>query len=753
MTSRQRGWLLPPFAVLLAAGILLGRAADSWIFGAAGCALALCAVLLTRGAGRFFACLALALSLGCLRGYFGFHPSLPAEGTYQVSGVVSAEVESRENGQFRTQLSGVTLDGAPLSAGAYWSFYAGELPAGLAPGQRVDFQARLYHPSGASNPDGYDFREELLRRGITVGLYGAEDLVVSPPSSFSLSGAAASLRHRLTRALVASPLGEEAGGYAAAMLLGNRSLLPREDRTAFSRLGIAHVLSVSGFHVGLLIGFLAALFRALRLPQRFRLVLYAVLLGAYALLCGGGQPVIRASLLLLLSLEGRILNRPRGLTHLLCAAWVLMLLWSPVQLTGLSFQLSFGAVFGIALITPYLSSLWRPKHRLTRGLRTSLTAGLGAQIGILLPELYAFQEFPLLGLIMNIPVLFLSSVLIGVYWLALVTLPVPFLSAPVCAAGRWLTSALLSGVRYLGQLPGITLWTKAPSLLSVPGFLLLAAALCVLPHWKGRTRLALLGPGLLVLALSLTPLPFAGTEYLQFSVGSADAALLRDRDTVIAFDTGYTDGALSDYLHRHRLTPTAVVLTHLHSDHVRGLEALREDHIPVPLIYIPEGAESADVHPDVLLLLDSFRREGTEIRTLAAGDRIALPSGEITVLWPESGKVRPGQDANESSLVALLNLKGATLLQTGDLDGRYEMYAAAPADLLKAPHHGSASSSSPAFLASVSPEAVLLSCGDTDRTLQYRERLDPAVPLYSTADQGMLTVRFEEDGFTVETFH
>lgn len=750
MSSRLRGWLLPPLAAVFAAGILLGRAADTWIYGLAGCLLAVPACLLLRERGRFCAVLALGLALGCLRGYAGYHPALPEEKNCAVSGIVSAEVESRENRQIRTLLTDVTLDGVSLSGGAWWSFYADEVPPDLVPGMRVTFQGSVYHPSGPSNPDGYDFREELLRRGVTFGVYGNGELTVQAPDSFSLSGRTAALRHRLTAALMASPLGEEAGGYAAAMLLGNRSFLPREDRTAFSRLGIAHLLSVSGFHVGVLIGFLALFFRLLRLPPGWRLAVSALTLGVYILLCGSAQPVLRASLLLLLYQRGRMLNRPRSGLHLLCAVWLGMLALSPVQLTGLSFQLSFGAVAGITLLTPFLSSR-RPRTFFGR-LQNALAAGLGAQLGILLPELYAFQEFPLLSLLLNIPLMAYSTILIGMYWAAVLALPLPFLSGPVCALARLATEGLLAVVRLLGSLPGITLWTKASNLLTAAGVLLLAAGGCSLLRWRGRTRIASSAAGLMIIVLSLIPLPHPATEYIQFSVGDADAALLWDQDQVIALDTGYDDGVLSDYLHRRRLTPDAVILTHLHSDHAGGLRAMREDRIPIPLILLPEGAAEADIHPDVLLLLSQLRSEGTEIRILAAGDRMALPSGSMAVLWPEKGGVRPRQDANESSLVVRLELKGTSLLQTGDLNGRYEMYAAAPSDILKVPHHGSISSSSPAFLEQVAPRAALLSCGKTERTSQFRERLSPEVALYSTADRGMITVRFAENSFTVETF-
>ena len=128
-----------------------------------------------------------------------------------------------------------------------------------------------------------------------------------------------------------------------------------------------------------------------------------------------------------------------------------------------------------------------------------------------------------------------------------------------------------------------------------------------------------------------------------------------------------------------------------------------------------------------------------------------LPSGSMTVLWPEAEKTRPRQDANHYSLASLLDLQGVSMLQAGDLTGVYEGYAAVPADLLKAAHHGSYSSTSPEFLSVVDPEAVLLSCQKLSRTEDFSERAGE-IPVWSTAVCGALTVRFSDGAFTVTPF-
>ena len=752
LTLRQRGWLLPPAAVALLAGVFVGRASSQLLFSVAACILAFVAVLLLKGRLRFVACIVFAFVLGSLAGYLGFHPSLPAEGEHRVGGVISGEITDGNFGQVRVPLSSVTLNDRPVSGGAYWTFYIDERkgekkPDDLLPGKYVSFQASLYHPGGAVNPDGYNFRESLLRKGITFGVYGNDELVIRDPDFFSYTGFIASLRHKLSEALVIG-LGTETGGYASALLLGMQSLIPSEDHEAFANLGIAHILSVSGFHVGVLIGALALLFRWLNLRQKVRLLIYAVVLFFYATLCGMNLPVIRAALYTLLFVEGRILNRPRSGIHLLSAVMIITVLFSPAQVTGASFALSYFAMFGLLWFIPWAERLNPSRKKVPARIFESLIVTFGVQLALLLPELYFYQRLPLLSFLINLPAMTVFSFLIWLYWIALVLLPIPGLTALLSVPLSWLTGNLLSTVRWLGKIPALTLWLPSANGVTALGVMLMLAGLCALVRLSGKIRLPLVLAGMAVIVVSLLPWPHTGTDYIQFSAGNADAAVLRDQDQVVVFDTGTDDGQVSGYLRSHRLTPALVILTHLHSDHAGGLLALARDRIPVRTICLPVGAESQDIADGILDLLNQYRDAGTEIRYLSRGDVIPLPSGTLTVLWPEDGRVRPGQDANDYSLVSRLVLKGTSMLLTGDLSGAYEMYAAAPAEILKASHHGSPSSTSPEFLSAVSPDVILLSCKADARSEQFMERAG-APTVWSTSDCGALTVRFEENGYTV----
>lgn len=746
------GWTLPLGTTLFAVGILLGRQALSWYGLAAAAVCAALAAVAARGRFRQAICIAAFICAGSLMGYLAYHPALPSLGTQAVTGVVAQEIERRADGQVKTILRDVTIDGEKLRDGAFWSYYQDAeepLPEGLTPGARIAMTAEVYAPQGMTNPDGFDFREYLLQRGVTVGVYGQEDFRVLP-SGFSLMGRAAALRHFLSERLMAA-MGEDAGRLASAMLLGMEALVEDADQEAFRRLGVAHLLVVSGFHVGVLATCLGLICSGC--GKRARWILLTVLLLCYALLTGLNAPVVRAALLLLLAEYGHLRCRQVIPLFMLCASAMIQMAFSPALLTGASFQLTYGAVAGITLVYPRLVRRWKPESKALRRGWNALCVTLAAQLGVLWPELYWFGKLPLLSLPANLLITALASVLMLLDWLVLLTVMLPFgaVGRVVGYLPSRLTELLLQGVQAVGSQPGLMFWTRQADAPFLIGWALLLFSLSQLWPGRKRSRRGAALVGTLLVATILVPLPHPETAYIQFSVGNADAALLWDRDATVVIDTGEDGKALTAYLHKHRLSVDALVLTHLHMDHTGGVAELLAQEIPVKTCYVPLGAETEDVSEEALALLGRLEAAGTELRVMTAGDCIPLPSGQLTALWPQETLPRDAS-ANSRSLALYGEINGTTMLLTGDLSGAYERYAARPADILKAAHHGSVGSTGEAFLATVDPQALLVSCNDARRAESIRKRAGNRT-VYVTRDGGALTVLFEPDGrFSITPF-
>jgi len=745
-TPARVGWLLPVGTLFFACGIMLGRIALSPGLLMLLMALGLAAVLLSRRWMRFTAVMLVSLYAGALWGWHALHPALPSEGEYAVTGVIAQEIDLREDGQVQTVLCGVTLNGASAPE-AHWTFYLDEdepLPDWLAPGAYVCMTARAYHPDGQTNPGGFSFREYLLQRGVKIGLYGADDLRLAE-SEFSLQSSIAALRHRLALRLM-DVMGEEAGAYAAAMLLGTRDFIPEDDRAAFNDLGIAHLLSVSGFHAGVLICLLLLLLRPLPVGRKARLALEALLLSFYCLLCGGNAPVVRASGLLLWREFTRIRRKQVLPLHALCVTALLQLIFNPVLLISASFQLTYGAMLGITLVYPRLKDKLSCRTAFGQRLWQGFAVSLSAQLGILPAQLYWFGELPLLGLLLNPLIIPAAGLLISLYWLTLAALPIPGLNALLGTLSAWGTSALLGVIRFLSSVEFTSLWTRQADGFTLLGWALVLLGLSVLlPRRirKGRKYLCLIGA--LMIAAILLPLPENTTRYIQFSVGNADAALLQDQDMTVVIDAGEDGQTIAHYLHQRRQSVELLIITHLHIDHGGGIRALIDEGIPIEVCYLPFAAQTPMIDEEVLPLIEELRQGGTEIRYLCRGDVIALPSGQMTVLWPEEGRVFPAHDANDVSLVLQAEIAGVTMLLTGDLTGDYAPYIARPSDILKVAHHGSKVGNTAEFLAAVQPQILLQSNRLLSRT-EYMAAVAGDIPLYATEQCGAVIVDFEGGG-------
>lgn len=673
-------------------------------------------LLLGRRRTRAAGCLLLTFLLGAALGIRTANPTLPPEGDAQVTGVVAGEVDFRaEKGQVRVILRDVTLNGERIASGAYWTFYLKadeKIPDCLTPGARISMTAEVYHPQGQRNPHGYDFRQALRQKNILIGLYGAAKLQALP-DGLSLYGLAARFNHRMAQTL-RDVCGEEAGQLASAVLLGMRDEVPDEEQEQFRRLGIAHILSVSGFHVGVLVALLALLMMPVK-HRRLRMALTLPILLAYAFLTGGNAPAIRAVLLWAIVCWGRIRHKRVLMLHVLCASAMIQLLFAPAQLFSASFQMTYGVMAAICGITAQTAPNAQKKRGWKGKILSLLSVSAAAQFGVLLT-------------------------------------PIPWLAALPGAATRAVSEGFLHLVNALGRFAP-TLWTRQPDAWVVLGWLLVFAAL--LPFGKSRNRwqnrkkrLPMLAAGAVLMATILLPAPFSGTEYIQLDMGDADAAVLRQEKHVLVVDAGEYGGDLASYLRAEHLPVDLLVLTHLHSDHAGGVRELLDEGIPIRRCVMPSGALEADFDEEVLPLLARMEANGTVIETVHRGDILQWAEGKLTVLFPPEGF--SASNANDGSMALLVEAEGVKLLLTGDLSARYGQYAAVSADVVKAAHHGSKNGTTQAFLDESAPTAVLVSTKRENAADYLRGITDADV--YSTLESGAIIIRMADSCFTIEQF-
>lgn len=634
------------------------------------------------------------------------------------------------------------------------------------PGERIRVLARLRHPRRFGTPGEFDYPRHLASKGIFVtgSVEDARDIVrLGPDPQAPLTSWIGRQRARLAQRIDQDVPGNEAPLVRALAIGDSRGISPSQ-RDLLSRGGVSHLFAISGLHLGLIALGLYHLLRSLYCrwetllllapPRRILPPLMLPLLAAYTLLTGSGLATQRALVMcggaaLLLLLARR--TPPLGL--LLLA--VLALLWvNPLALFEPGFQLSCAGVGGLLLLLPR----WQPRinalPKLWRWPASLLAATAAATITTTPLVLWHFHILAPAGLVANlaaVPLIGFAAVPLALAG----TLAEPFSPAAATLCLQlcgWVVYLSLQIVEALLRWPGLAGQALFLTPLQLLGPVLLAAAvLC----WGRVRRLTL---GLLLTGSLLTLVPFPEGKQLAvtaLSVGQGDATLLElpgfgplliDGGGLYgdSFDTG--ERLVAPALARLGVRGlAAVLLTHHHPDHFKGLAFVLE-HYPVAEFWSALPLEELDP-----MLQAPLTRRAIPLRQLSSGwEQIETPGPETLHLFipPQD------QEQNDRSVAVLARLGADAVLLPGDLEGAgLQQLLATPlpaaVNLLKLPHHGSRHSAPEHLLEAVRPQAAFVSAGaDNSHRLPHREVVDlyaaARIPLYRTDRMGSL--RFESTG-------
>jgi competence protein ComEC len=556
-----------------------------------------------------------------------------------------------------------------------------------------------------------------------------------PPARRDLTAAVVSVRSRPTRVEAPSAVQTAAGRVraglrdAAAVLPdGPRGLLPGlvdgdvsglEPQLAgdFKTAGLSHLVAVSGTNVAIVIGAVLLLLRGLTVGPRMSAAGAGVALAGFVILARPSPSVLRAAVMGAIALLALASGRPRSALPALGAAVLVLVFVSPPLARDPGFALSVLASAGLILLAPGWAT-WLRSHRIPPGVAEALAVPAAATVATA-PVIAAISgSVSLVSIPANLlaePAVAPATVL-GV--LAAVVSP---LSGD---AARWLAWIAGLPVRWLvevgtraAHLPLAAVWW--PAGITGAAVLLLGSALAVpVLRWPpGRRVLLAATAGAAVVLIPVRAVspgwPPAGWLFVACSVGQGDALVVgAGSGTAMVVDTGPEPTAVDGCLRRLGVRSVPLlVLTHMHADHVDGLDGALNGRSVAEIDVGPSQEPAAGWRQ----VQDSARRHEVPVRTVSVGERREFDGLAVDVLAPDRPFHGTRSDPNNSSVVLRVAVSGRTLLLTGDVeveaqDALLRTGVDLRADVLKVPHHGSAYQS-PAFLRAVHASVGVISVG------------------------------------------
>ena len=644
---------------------------------------------------------------------------------------------------------------------AWYSGYARAAAVGATPesvpdlhaGERWHLVVRLKRPHGTVNPHGFDVEAWLLENNLRATGYVRKadtnrriDAFAGRASDY-VARARESIRARILSALERRSY----AGVVAALAIGDERAIPATQWQLFNRTGVGHLISISGLHItffATLVG--AAVFwlwkrsqvLTSRLPARKAAAVAGVVAAfGYVLLAGFQVPAQRTLYMLTVAAIGLWLGRPGTASVVWLWALAVVLAWDPWASLTPGFWLSFGAV-GLLLYIGVGRIGQAPAWREAMRAQTAITLGLIPLMLVL------FQQISVVSPLANAVAIPVVTFIVVPLTLAAIVVPWDLLLVIAHQVFAWVAAFL----ELLSTLPAAVWQQHAP-----PAWAAIAGAIGV--AWMLAPRGVpgrMLGPVWLVPLFVVVPMaPSAGAFRLTIlDVGQGLAVLVQTHQHALLYDTGPRYNENTDAGNRI-IAPMlrsigvarldALVVSHQDADHSGGAMSLLET-VPVGSLYSSLRGD----HP----ILRARAERGESATRCAAGEKWTWDGIEFVILHPvvpnySNPKLKPN---DLSCVLRVANAAGSALL-TGDIEARAEADLvrrnsdALRSDVLVVPHHGSRSSSTPAFIAAVHPDYAVFTPGYRNRFQHPRpevvERYDAAgIRSYRTDYDGALTFTF-----------
>jgi len=646
-----------------------------------------------------------------------------------------------------------------------------EIPDWMIPGNRIRVTAYVESPQTCRNPGSFDYSLYLKSMGIEyiLNAENIERIDTDKDDGSIISGSYEFICEQLylLKESFLNKLGSNIGtnytGIIRAIMFGEKNEIDESVLEEFQKNGTAHVLAVSGLHVGIIYGFLNKLWIWKKGRAYFAMVIIFFI--AYMIMASFSPSVIRAVIMVWLHIFAKLFNRRYDMASAAFFTALMMLLNEPMHIFNTGFQMSFLAVLTLSLLIPVINQFYSGVF----------LAGIAIQLGLTPYTVYVFNYFSIAALFVNIPIIFLTGIIVPVGMCCMAVMivfePLGMIISEVIGG----FCIIMVKLNSFTAVDGITVFDiRSPALWIVALYYLI---LLVFVSEDGRLlflrkqKEKIKSLACIVTAISLVfgitaGNPFKGYDMVFLDVGQGDCLHIRtgknddylvDGGGNISYNIGKK--TLKPYLLKNGTKDIdGAFITHLHTDHYKGIAELCLEGM-VERIFLYEGYMTREAE-----ILEDTGLEKEQITYLHAGQKVKLSEhAYVEVLWPEEKShneyikmAANTKDENQFSLIMKITIKGRSVMMTGDvdsacLDNLAETYGEAlDTDILKAAHHGSKYSTSEAFEKAAEPEYAVFQVGknnfghpDKGVVENFRQK---GIMIYRNDTDGAVAFDFRRNG-------
>lgn len=563
-------------------------------------------------------------------------------------------------------------------------------------GDTLELTGRLRVPANAANPSQFDYARYLQNKNTFSLLYVNENWqIISSANDFNgkLIRKLNDTRNKILdihRQNIQSPMIEILGG----MIFGDDAVNPDDaTKDAFIKSGIFHILAASGMNVTLIFGIWFFFARKLRFNYKFSIFAGIVLILVYTCMTGFGAPIIRAFLMLTLILIGKLIDKKTSTMSLLFIVGFLMLIYNPLMIFDIGFQLSFLVTFALILTAPLIT--FEGKHKIINCTLGACLIPVVAQFYAAPLQMYYFNTFSLYSIFANIAIVPVLSLVSFIGFISSILALIPVWANRICFVADFILNPFLIYIikvaDFFASLPYSVIDMPKPSVIQI----ILYFAIIILLTLKTPKRIiAILAT---VFALTFLPNTRSNSEIIFFSVGNADAALIKSpQNKYYIIDTGklpYKNGSSqADYIIIKYLKDKGIkdieglILSHFDADHAGGTIDLFEK-LNIKNIYLSDSFEDTYLSSQI----NKFIKENNLKYTIVNDNTQIAKENDffLKVIKPNDENLK---SENDKSIIALLQSENHKILFMGD--GSTNTYESLPdeyrtdVNIIKSGHHG-----------------------------------------------------------------